>query len=269
MSGTWNYNAIVDEFCSVRLDAALTRRAVQLNVTCTISSCYVTTIRDTILDANYDIGSDMSQFRNHFLPRLTQAFPDANEGSTVYGVLEAYLWDSSQSPCNVLYHFKGDLTRLDSQTLARRLSQILNTFWIVDYQIFNAAGGFAFSDQSSFAATSTEGHGPLGNSNVTTMSAQNFLRGSNAWFTLLCMSTLVMLFASITSAVLTFLRIAPDATNLLSALTLSGGKSVLRSGSYLDGDERIRLLKADEDIGQAMNGRDGEVGALKKGRLYR
>ena len=280
MNVTFNYSSNMDVLSAVRLDAVLTQRPVELNVTCTTSSCDVTAIRNTTLDANYVTKSDMFQFHTYFLPHLTAAFPVEHLGTAIYGVLEAYLWDSSQNPYNVLSNTNSvfDLTQLDSQSLARRLGQILNTYWIVDNQFANAAGGFNASDPSLVHTTSTGNFSAVRNSSVTTMNAQEFLHGSDPWFALLCVSALMMLFTSIASAILIFVRLAPDSTNFLSALTLNDGKNILEGGSYLDEDERVRLLKdsrfmigdikADEKIGQVMIGQDGELGALKKERLY-
>lgn len=259
---------------AVRLDAVLTQRPVELNVTCTASSCNVTAIRDTITDASYDSALDRSYVVNDFLPHITQAFPSEHLGTPVAGVLEAYLFDPLQNPYNVLSatYYLLDLTQIDAEKLSRRLSQVLNAYWIVDNEFVNAAGGFNASDPG------LAGKGAIRNSSVAASTDQDFLYGDSVWVAIFCISILVMMLIAIASAVLSYSRLTPDYTDLFSALTLTDGRMMLDSGSSLDEYQRIRLFKdfklkigdvmAEEQIGKVIIGQDGEVGDLKKERLY-
>lgn len=260
---------------ATRLDCVLVQKPVELNVSCTPSACNVSALRYTAFDANYSVENDLLVVQQRFLWHLAGAFPVEHAGTPVYGVLEAYLQDPGQNPYNLL-NTTGDpdLTQLDARTMAKRLSQVLNTYWLVDNQFANAAGGF--DGRSRLKGGSTP---DIKNSSVTSLSAQDFLRRNDTWFVLLCVSTLLMVFASIVSLALTLLRVAPDATDFLSALTLNAaGSSLPDCSSYLDGDERVRVLKdtrlaigdmqPNQSIGRIGIGQEGNLHALRKGRLY-
>jgi hypothetical protein len=101
----------------------------------------------------------------------------------------------------------------------------------------DVAGGFNVSDTDVVLAKSVR------NSTVTVTKSENLLYCDHTWMALLCLSALMMLFAATASAVLSFLRIAPDSTDFLSALSLNSGTTLLGDGTFLDANKRIRLLK--------------------------
>lgn len=271
-----------DSLAATRLDGIIVQRPVELNVSCTPSACNVTALRYTAFDSSYNVSLDMEYFKLWYLPHLTAAFPVEHTGTPFYGVLEAYLKDPTQNPYDLLngYFDLSNLTQLDARTMAQRLSQVLNTYWMVDNQFTSATGG-----SSARVLLNNNNNAPnepftdIKNSTVTSLANQDFLHRNDHWFALLCVSTLVMALASMASVILTLVRAGPDATDFLSALTLGSGSNFPDCGSHLDGDDRVKVLKdtklmigdvkPDHVVGQVGIGLHGDLGMLRKGRLYR
>lgn len=259
---------------AVRLDALLTQRFVELMVTCTTSACNTTAIRQINMSNNYPSEQDRYYFMGWLLPHLANAFPI--EHINYNGALEAYLYDPTRNSYSVLNQLPGSLKSiadLDTQTLAFRLGQILNTFWIVDQQFNNVAGEFNASDYELVKAHAIK------NATIISTIDENIFYCDPTWFALLCLSTLVMLLAAIASPLIEVFQLAPDSTDFLSALTLKGGKDMMEGGTYLNADKRTRLLKdmilkirdgrpEDDEVGKIVISQEGEVGNLRRGRLY-
>ncbi|KAK8051007.1 hypothetical protein PG993_002392 [Apiospora rasikravindrae] len=259
---------------STRLDAVLVQRPVELNVTCTISSCSVTHLRARRLAAKYISMDDSYYLIKYFFPHITQAFINEHHGTPQIGVLEAYLYDPSRNPYVVLRESLDlDLTGISAKTLGNRLSQVINAYWMVENQFLNAAGGLNTPfDAMDSARNATR------NSTITAVNDQEYLHCDNRWAVALCMPSIMLLLAALASTVLSFFRLAPDCTDFLSALTLNDGRLLLEGGSSLDEYERVRLLKdvrlkvgdvrSWEQVGQTIIAQDGHVGPLKKKRMY-
>jgi hypothetical protein len=117
------------------------------------------------------------------------------------------------------------------------------------------------------------------NATANVSNNEDYMHCDLMWFAILCLATLVLFCAAILSAVITLIRISPDATDFLSALTRSDGSTRLESGSSLDEDDRVRLLKnirlrigdasSEESAGMVVIGRAENADVLKRGRLYR
>ncbi|KAK6828444.1 hypothetical protein PG987_011785 [Apiospora arundinis] len=220
----------------VRLDAVLVQTPVQLKVTCTPSSaCRVTDIRKTSFAADYNTDDDMTLFIR---------------GRDVINI-----------------------QNISAVDLGRRLTQVINSYWLVENQFSNIVSGFNTSSeiwprQDYF----------IRNSTITTTETQEYLRCDTGWAVAICLACVVALLAALASAALGFFRLAPDCTDFLSALTLTNGRMVLEGGSSLDEYERVRLLKdvrlkvgdsrSWEQVGHTSIAQDGHVGDLKKSRLY-
>ncbi|KAK8079649.1 hypothetical protein PG997_007467 [Apiospora hydei] len=259
---------------TIRLEAFLVQRPVELNVTCTISSCNVTNIRTTNMPENYNHARDIFHLAVWFFNHIRAAFPLVHNGTPFSGALEAYLYESSKNPYTVLDGRTWiDLTNVTAEVLARRLTQVINAYWIVDNQFANAAGGFNTSSRPWDI-----GPGALKNSIVTSVNFQDYIYCDHGWAATLCISSIMLLLAALASAVLSFFRLAPDCTDFLSALTLNDGRLMLEGGSSLNEYERVRLLKdvrlkvgdarSWEQVGQTIIAQDGHVGDLKKKRIY-
>ncbi|KAH8170429.1 hypothetical protein LIA77_09210 [Sarocladium implicatum] len=260
---------------SVRLDFEIQRRPVELNVTCASSTCHVTAIRNTSLPSGYRSVDDMQYFKTYFLSHLSGAFPVEHHGTPFSGALEAYLLAPTEFPYTVLQQSFYDLNLgdLDAHTLAHRLCQVLNSYWVVDNQFEQVAGGFNASD------VVLKNYDVFKNSSVTTFEAKPFLKANDFWFSVFCVSSLTMTLGSIISAALVFLRLAPDALDFLSTITLHGERhSMPGDNSYMSFDEKVRLyrdvrfsigdIRPGEKVGQVAIGQGGELGALQRGRLY-
>ncbi|KAK7928266.1 hypothetical protein PG985_005264 [Apiospora marii] len=260
---------------TVRLDALLVQKPVELNVTCAFSSCNVTDVRKSTMPPEYDYGSDRDHLINWFFTHFKGAFPLMHTGTPFSGALEAYLYDSTRNPYNLLDSTNTwiDLTNMSAQVLKRRLTQVINTYWIVDNEFGNAAGGFNESSNTWMNVRSA-----VKNATVTTANFQEYLHCDDRWAAVLCISSIMLLLEALASTILSFFRLAPDCTDFLSALTLNDGRLILEGGSSLDEYERVRLLRdvrlkvgdarSWEQVGQTIIAQDGHVGDLKKKRLY-
>ncbi|KAF2016902.1 hypothetical protein BU24DRAFT_448696 [Aaosphaeria arxii CBS 175.79] len=270
----WFMNAknCTGKFCAVRLEATLVQKPVELNVTCIKSRlCTVISLRPSTMPMDYDVTTDMIKVAESFLQDFGRAFACL---PYVSGVLEAYLFDPMQNPYSLLEAERGiiSLFHLDAETLGLRLSQILNTYWMVQNFFLHISGSFNASDPALTLKRA------LQNATVTETKRQDVLHYDPEWGTLLFISTTLMLFAAVASTVLRIFRTGPDVLDFISALSLHNGTALLDDGSYLDSDERIRLLKdvrlkigdADvrEPVGRIVVGREEAVGDLRKGRLY-
>lgn len=260
---------------TIRLEALLVQKPVELNVSCTVSSCNVTDIRTTDMPAEFSPTLNQVYFLTWFLYHFQDAFPLEHHGTSYSGALEAYLFDSSHSPYTLVDGSGGyvDLVGISAETLGRRLTQVMNAYWIVDNQYFNAVGGFNVSSRIWNGRKSL-----IRNSTVTATNHQEYLHCDGRWAAVLLISSIMLLLAALASAVLSFFRLAPDCTDFLSALTLHDGRLMLEGGSSLDEYERVRLLKdvrlkvedarSWEQVGQTIIAQDGHVGDLKRKRLY-
>ncbi|KAF2687452.1 hypothetical protein K458DRAFT_386270 [Lentithecium fluviatile CBS 122367] len=186
----------------------LTQKPVELRVACAVSVCNVINVCHISMNPNYNSAADRSYFRK-----------------------------SIRHPLLVLAFYYGGLRRITAGDLALRLTQILTSYWIADKYFALAVGNLDVADSTLSDVNA------LQKSNITAITTQDIRYCDHAWAALLCVSTLLMLFAAVASAVLSFLRLAPECMDFLSAMTLSDGKTVLGTGSYLDADEGIRLLK--------------------------
>ncbi|KAK8128623.1 hypothetical protein PG984_009731 [Apiospora sp. TS-2023a] len=261
---------------TVRLEALLVQKHVNLNVSCTVLSCNVTNLQSRNEASEYDSAGDRNYLLKYLFPHFRGAFQLEHSGSPKSGVLEAYLYDPSQNPYNVLneHYFDIGLTNVSAEDLGRRLTQVLNAYWIVDNQFLNAAGGFNGTSDRYWSLQSKY----LRNSTVTIANYQDFLLCDNGWAAILCISSIMLLLAALASAILSFFRLAPDCTDFLSALTLHDGRLMLEGGSSMDEYERVRLLKdvrlkvgdvrSWEQVGQTLIAQDGHVGDLRKKPIY-
>lgn len=255
------------------------QKPVELNIGRTPLACNVGALRYTAFDTSYNVMDDMTFFGKYFLIHLRDAFPIENLSTTSYGVFEAYLADPGRNPYNKL-EINGnvlDLTQLEAQVLARRLAQVLNPYWLVDNHFASAANGF--DGRTKLSSYTNFSFSDMQSSTVTSPSAQHILRRNDSWFVLLCVSTVSMVLASIVCMALTLVRLVPDATVFLSALTLNAaGSSLPDCSSHLNGDERVRALRdtrmvigdmqPNQSIGRVGIGEEGNMSTLKKGRLH-
>jgi hypothetical protein len=256
-----------------RLEAILSQQPVEVNVTCNPTSCAATAIRNSTFPANYEHQVDWIFLSQTMLPNLQKAFPLEHIGSPIPGIFENFLFYSSNTPSSYGRSANVFLYKIPVETLALRLSQVLNTYWVAHSFLSNVAGSFNISDPTLTFAKA------ILNSTVIVSNNEDFMHCDQNWHAILCLAILVLFCAAILSAVITLVRISPDATDFLSALTRSDGQTRLDSGSFLNADDRVKLLKnvrlrigdasPEENAGMVVIGRSENADALKRGRLYR
>ncbi|KAK8118438.1 uncharacterized protein PG998_003064 [Apiospora kogelbergensis] len=265
---------------NLRLEASLVQKHVELNVSCTVTSCNVTDIRTNQTANENQSRLNQDYFLLGFLNNFRNAFPTNYDGMSSSGALEAYLANPSQNswiPVEGGQAPGTNLIDIGAEDLGRRLTQVINAYWMVDTQSFQAVGGFNASSDANSPWLGVS-QGPIRNSTVTATNYQGYLHCDYRWATALCISSIMLLLAALASTILSFFRLAPDCTDFLSALTLNDGRMMLEGGSSLDEYDRVRLLKdvrlkigdsrSWEQIGHTSIAQDRHVGDLKKKRLY-
>jgi hypothetical protein len=207
-------------------------------------------------------------FQLWFLSDLTTAFPLTHSGTAFSGGFETYLLDPSSFQSSN-YSSEVDLSSIGVETLAFRLTQIINTYWMATSFTGDITGAY-----QSFGLSAT-----TMNTTAIVQTTEKYLHCSKRWLALLSIATIVILCAALLSGILSFLRIGPDVTDYLSALTRAYQVPTLPGGSYLDAEERVKLLKhvnlrvgdssPDKEIGNIVIGSTRSVRGLEMGRLYR
>ncbi|KAK8106465.1 hypothetical protein PG999_009824 [Apiospora kogelbergensis] len=257
------------------------REATLLNAArIVITSCNVTDIRTNQTANENQSRLNQDYFLLGFLNNFRNAFPTNYDGMSSSGALEAYLANPSQNSWIPVEEGQAPGTNLidiGAEDLGRRLTQVINAYWMVDTQSFQAVGGFNASSDANSPWLGVS-QGPIRNSTVTATNYQGYLHCDYRWATALCISSIMLLLAALASTILSFFRLAPDCTDFLSALTLNDGRMMLEGGSSLDEYDRVRLLKdvrlkigdsrSWEQIGHTSIAQDRHVGDLKKKRLY-
>lgn len=188
--------------------------------------------------------------------------------------LERYLQDASHNAWTAdIALGQSYLHGLAPETVASRLSQVLNTYWIVSVFTGNVAGAYNTTDYELSLMNHTL------STDATDLRYAYTIHCDRNWHAIFCVSVLVLFCASSLSAVVTLLRIAPDTADFVSALKRSDGSARLESGSSLDPYNRVRLLKnmrlrigeasSEEGAGLVVIGQAEDVNVLQLVRTYR
>ena len=242
---------------------------VEMRAECSPSACLASAVRNSTMQSVPNPTSNHPFFQEWFLLDLTTAFPLTHDGTPDSGGFETYLLDPSSFQSSN-YSPEVDLSSIGVETLAFRLTQIINTYWMA----------------TSFAGDVTGAYRPFAGLSTTTMNTtaivqttEKYLHCNKRWLALLSIATIVILCAALLSGILSFLSIGPDVTDYLSALTRAYQVPTLPGGSYLDAEERVKLLKhvnlrvgdssPDKEIGNIVIGSTRSVRGLEMGRFYR
>jgi len=249
-------------------ETLVTPHLVEMRAECSPSACLASAVRNSTMQSLPNSTSNRHFFQLWFLSDLATAFPLTHSGTAFSGGFETYLLDPSSFQSSN-YSFEVDLSSIGVETLAFRLTQIINTYWMA----------------TSFTGDVTGAYQPFGLSTTTmnttaiVQTTEKYLHCNKRWLALLSIATIVILCAALLSGILSFLRIGPNVTDYLSALTRAYQVPTLPGGSYLDAEERVKLLKhinlrvgdssPDKEIGNIVIGSTRNVRGLEMGRLYR
>jgi hypothetical protein len=253
----------------------LVPQAVNVSVSCKGTSCRVLAIKNSTLVHEDQSVFDRGFFTGWFLGYLTSAFSIPHSGTPFPGVLEAYLANPNINPFSTASYNDSIVLHdsVNAEQLGSRLSQVLNTYWMANLAGSNAAAAFNSSDPSLTGTNVTF------NSTVIVYNDTEFFRVNKAWLSVLSLAIILILLTAILSGIVTYIRVGPDATDAISALTMADGRLKMDMGTMLDADERVRLLKNVElkigdgyetgEVGRICIGRSEDVGGLEMGRIYR
>jgi len=263
-----------------QLSANLARQIVEMNVTChSMTSCQANALRASSLPPGYDAEWDFQFAGQYLFMYLVDAFPNITVGPMTFDPFFSYLNNTSQNPFNPTTEYfetTRDLATLGTETLAQRLEQVINAYWIAQSALsavtsFDELQVLQYFGSQGLAAVTR-------NATATFANPETFLVCDAAWLALLCASTVLMFCAAIASLGLTLLYDGPEATDFVSALTRGYRVPRLDRGSYLDGDELVRRMKdvelklgddrADADVGRIVIGPSQVLADLETKRLY-
>jgi hypothetical protein len=269
----WDYEPDDEDIEITRVEAVLSQNFVEVNISCTPTSCAANAIRPSVsIDSDFQRTADWSFFGEWMLHNLKGAFPLMHSGTPYLGIFERYLQNGTQNAFTSITEVTGVyLHEVPADTIALRLMHIVNSYWTASTFIGDVAGNFNSSDVVLNVNSTL-------NATATLSNHEEFMHCDKNWHAILCIATFVLFCAGSFSAVVTCVRISPDATDFVSALTRSDGSNKFDSGSYLDADKRVRLFKdmrlrigdasANEDAGVIVISRAENADALKVGRLY-
>jgi len=268
---------------------------VESNISCSGRNCSVTHIRavndstspilspleDCITAKNFykqfaALGSPYHTiFFNYSLPSETEKYLMLGQSPLSIGIsvqTGAYI-DSVATLTN--------MSNLTAGLMSERFSRLVNTYWMASMVPEYIAGGvstFNYSDP-----TMLKMH-PAIFTDATWGTALNVYVCNNLWLLMLAVSALVLLGVSGLGVRFKFKSIAPDVFGRVSSLTRDNPyMRIPEGGSSLDGFERAILLKdvivklgdvqPEERVGHLAlasvdNGYEGQVGTLRKDRLY-
>ncbi|KAE9968985.1 hypothetical protein EG328_007139 [Venturia inaequalis] len=277
----WDFNSDGKTIDVTKFEATLLQRPVEVNVSCTTASCAATAIRSSRFPTGYSAASDCTLLRLYMMDNLKSAFPltyaAANNGAPSLGIFEQYLQDGSRNAFTSLtdrpVKSSAFLHELREQDVALRLMQVLNSYFTASSFLGSIVGEYKTADFGFVGFNGTR------NATGTASNHKNIVRCDRNWHAILSIATSVLFCAAVFSTFITTLRIAPDSSDFISALTRSDGSARLETGSSLDEDARVRLLKdmrlrvgetsSDDYVGLVVIGRAENTSALKRESLYR
>ena len=257
------------------LEVGVTKTFIQAKVHCNASSCKTIAVRNTTaISRNATLDAyDRYFFYSLFLKYISEAMPIDHYGTPQSGLLEKYLFNSSVNPFRSI----GVLTpiplfQVGPTMLALGLEKIFNTYWMCHLGQGTAAGSFEVDYEDLVRSHN------IYNTTGSFTNFESYYHFNTTWLALLLVASLLLLIISLVSAIVSFLRIGPDATDFMSGLTRSYQIVQFGLPSYLDCNERIRLLPdlklrigdlaPEEDVGRIVIGPNDSVGTLRKERFY-
>lgn len=200
------------------------------------------------------------------------------------GFLSVYPFRRSWSPTNLQRYLAdptgasdspGDISEdkvknITPEDLAIRMGQLLNTHWLASLAPTSILRNFDASGDSDFNVQAS--------SNGTSYADEEFLQCHAPWLQILFTCSFFLMVTAIGSGVFECLSNAPDVLDTISSLTRENQIVVGEGGSYLDGDDRTRILKnlvvrmgdaaPDAEIGLVVLANVGKLGKLDRNKQY-
>ncbi|KAI9737977.1 MAG: hypothetical protein M1834_009347 [Cirrosporium novae-zelandiae] len=251
-----------------KLEMSLSPILVEMKVECGPSACSPLAVRNSTLPRPSSSSSNLKFLQLYLLNDFVEAFPLTHDGTPYPSALELYLMNGSNAAILSDADEQVDLGSVGAEKVAFRLSQILNTYWMAA-SFSSAVVGAPQNNIENYTLNTT----------AIVQNPEKYLHTDLRWLAILCIAITVMFCATLLSGTFAFLSIGPDATDYLSAWTRSHQAISLPGGSYLDAEERIRLLKdvelqigdsrPEEEVGNIVIGPVQSVSRLETGRLYK
>lgn len=277
---------------------SLTTTYLESNVSCMGKYCAVT---DTRRSKNPLMRSDLSMLDYTSATRYPGDFDDwqffvnflwaipSTEISVWANPNQIYMTDPA-TPCRPpsVSDWAPDIAlEISKETFSKRFSQLLNTAWLAGISPGGVMGDYEPAQKMIAPWSTVPGQVTWPSSgryfskytDADVRKEEIVVYCDFAWFAVLVVSSLAMLFAGVAGMVLDWVRRGPDMLGSFSSAVRDSRYCSLRgSSSMLDGSELTRELAsqrvmlgdvaAEKDVGHVAVGMAGRVEKLRKGRLY-
>lgn len=203
-------------------------------------------------------------FTSNFLDvfPLKRAFAPTN--------LQKYLVDPTgllSSPGDIP---EDKIKNITPENLAIRMGQLLNSYWLASLAPRSILANFNASVDGDFNVQAS--------SNGTSHTDEEFLQCHTPWLQILFTCSFLLMVTAIGSGLCECLSNVPDVLDTISSLTRKNKIVVDEGGSYLDGDDRTRILKnvvvrmgdaaPDAETGLVVLANVGKLGKLDRNKQY-
>ena len=268
----------------VHMDCNLTTSTVDLQASCdSTSTCSMDAVRyspDYSQDTFFPplgpgVHSDQNQTCLYqFLRNFASSFPASRTG-TGSSIFERYLGGGLFQP-SVQASFYATISNISAAEFGISLSELFNTYWLSSIAPVDVISGLQATPSSN--DNSVENNLHVINSERAVYSQVQYLHCDMTWFGLLVVSSLLLFLASIAAGILRLFLRGPDVLDIVSALTMPNTVKVPGNGSFMDRDERSRLLaekrirlgdvSVGDGFGRTAIGDEGKVREFQEGRFY-
>ena len=273
----------------VHMDCKLTTSTVDLQASCDSTSiCSMDAVR---YSPDYTqntftpplgpgMHSDPDQTSLHqFLHNFAASFPasplTSRSGS---GLLERYISNSILNPFSTPSLYVS-ISNISAPDFGVNLSQLLNTYWLSSIATVDVIRGLnaTVSSNSDIMGSSSP---QVVHSERTVYSQVQYLHCDMNWFALLVVSSLLLFLASVAAGLVRLFLRGPDVLDIVSAMTMPNTLRVPVNGSFMNRDERSRLLGkkrirlgvasvgVDDGFGRIAVGDEDRVDGFQESRYY-
>lgn len=268
LEGGFAANELIQLYCK------LTQSAVEIRTNCTASlltPCRAVSARwSSPWTPGTAPASDSDSTR--YVRDLLTAVPPTHIADS--SPIEQYL----ANPSGNLFsnHGLARLGNTDAKTLGHRFSQLMNTYRLAGIAPASITGSLNIGGNGTDAISMeiTIRHGTM-----TIFVHDHYFHCNKGWLLALLLASCILMLNSISSAILRMCTLGPDILGLISALTAKYPITASPMGSYLDDNEKVRMLgdlririgdaEASEAIGYIAISNINKAEPLSQGRLYR
>jgi hypothetical protein len=259
------------------LSTAVTQTFVESRVSCSLTTCAVTAMREAAQPQD-NMSKNVLSFTEFMVGGFVNAVNFVVGSNSQQGALEPFLVSQSNSnPFSGDYFARNNFTlyTVGTDQLSQRLNVLINTYW-AGYITLSAAAGSFNTSYEYLASLSLNSN--LMNTTTTTVYINSF-QCDRAWLSVLIFATLAMVISSLMSIGVNLMRVGTsDFTDFVWAVTHSNFKppalpSYLDTHGVLKSLPRTRVQVRDacpsQEFGKVVIGEQNEAfGKALRGRTF-